>query len=139
MTPVTWSLLAALCWGVAPLVEKSGLRNAPPMAGLFYRCVGVLIGMALLAIFLVKPQEIRSVEPRSALLLIAGGFLASILGQICFYTGLKGGDVSRLVPISGSYPVIAFCLGILIFGESLTVFKALGVVLVVTGVALLRL
>lgn len=139
MTAVSWALFAALFWGLAPIIEKTGLKGAPPLAGLFYRCVGVLIGMVLLAAFLVKPQEIRSVGVRSALFLIAGGFMASILGQICFYSGLKTGEVSRVVPISGAYPVIAFCLGVLLLGEGFTLLKAAGVACVVLGVCLLRL
>ena len=134
-----WAVLAAMVWGVAPLIEKTGLRNTPPMAGLFFRSVGVAIGLALLGIFVVKPQEIRSVEPRSALLLMTGGFVASIIGQTFFYNGLKVGEVSRMVPISGSYPFVAFILGVLIMGESVTLLKVAGALLIVLGVLLLKI
>ena len=139
MTAFWWAMLAALAWGMAPIFEKAGLSQVNPIAGLFYRCLGVIIGMLILGFFLVKPREIREVDLGSALLLAAGGFLASFLGQICFYHALKLGDVSRMVPISASYPLIAFILGVLLFHEPLSFFKIGGVFLIVSGVWLLKM
>ena len=141
MNAFTWAAAAAaaVAWGIAPLIEKAGLKGTQPMAGLFYRCLGVVLGMVFLLSFLVKPSQIKAVEMRSAILLIAGGFLASIVGQIFFYNALKVGDVSRVVPVSGSYPFIAFLLGVLLFGESMTALKLGGVLLVVAGVWLLKI
>ena len=134
-----WAFCAALVWGVAPLIEKTGLRHIAPMTGLFFRSLGVAIGLVLLAVFAVKPQEIRSADPRSALLLMTGGFLASIVGQTFFYNGLKIGEVSRMVPISGSYPFIAFLLGVLFMGESFTLLKFGGALLIISGIWLLKI
>jgi uncharacterized membrane protein len=61
------------------------------------------------------------------------------MGQTFFYNALKHGDVSRLVPVSGSYPFIAFILGVLIFGESVTPLKVLGALAIVGGVWLLKI
>lgn len=138
MNAFTWALLAAVCWGMAPLLEKIGLKQVAPLAGLFYRSIGVLIGLVVLCLFLVKPQQIKAVDGRSALLLIGGGLLASFLGQICFYNSLKLGEVSRMVPVSGSYPLLAFLLGVLLLGEALTPLKAAGALLIVGGLWLLK-
>ena len=138
MNSVIWALLAAGIWGVVPLLEKLGLEGVKPMAGLFYRCIGVLMGLVILMIFMVKPDEIRSIRPRSIVLLLAGGFLASFVAQICFYNSLKHGEVSRIVPISGSYPFVAFILGITILGEAVTGIKLAGAVLIISGIWILR-
>ena len=139
MNVFAWAALAALIWGVVPLLEKTGLAHAKPLAGLFYRCVGVVIGFVILTVFMVKPQDIRSVGPRSALLLMLGGFLASFVAQICFYNGLKLGEMSRVVPISASYPFITFLIGVLLLGESLSLLKLAGALLVVAGVWLVKI
>jgi transporter family protein len=139
MSAWAWALLAACVWGVAPLLEKFGLKDTPPMAGLVYRCFGVVLGLVFLCLFVVKPQEIRAVGMRSALLLMLAGFTASIIGQTFFYNSLKLGEVSRMVPIAGSYPFIAFILGILIFGEPLTLLKFAGACSIVMGVWLLKI
>lgn len=139
MTALGWAFLAALVWGVVPLVEKWGLAKVEPLPGLFYRCIGVVLGLLLIALFMVKPSEILQVDRRSAALLILGGLLASVLAQYFFYSGLKAGEMSRVVVIAASYPLITFALGTWVLGESLTPAKAAGAILIVGGVWLLRI
>lgn len=139
MTAYVWAVLAAMVWGIAPLMEKVGLRNVTPMTGLFFRSLGVGIGIVVLGVFAVKPAELRSADPRAILLLMGAGFTASIIGQTFFYNSLKLGEVSRLVPISGSYPLFAFLFGVLLMGESFSLLKVGGMFLVLLGVWLLRI
>ena len=134
-----WAISAAAIWGIVPLLEKLGLVTAKPLAGLFYRCVGVVVGFVWLAAFMVKPQELKSVDGRSIVLLMLAGLLASVVAQIAFYNGLKLGEVSRVVPISGSYPFIAFLLGIFFLGESVNLMKIGGVLLILAGIWLLKI
>jgi len=138
MNAIGWALMAACIWGVVPILEKVGLTKIDPFVGLWFRCVGVFLGL-LCASLLVKPAALKAVEPRTMFVLISAGFLASFVAQICFYHSLKAGDVSRVVPVAGSFPLIAFVLGILVLGESLTLMKGIGVVLIVGGIWLLKL
>ena len=139
MNAFIWALLAASIWGIVPLLEKLGLAKVEPLVGVFYRSLGVVAGLLLLGAFMLKPQQIKAIDLRSAGFLILGGFLASILAQICFYNSLKIGEVSRVVPISGSYPLIAFMLGMLILGESVSLIKAAGALLIVLGIWALKM
>ena len=139
MQPFSWALIAAVVWGIAPILEKIGLRQTEPIVGLFYRCIGVMIGMFILGTVMLKPSQILSVHWKSALWLIAGGFLASFIGQIAFYHGLKTGQISRVVPVSASYPLLAFVLGILILGESINLARLAGVILVIIGIWIIKL
>ena len=139
MTAWMWALLAAAAWGTAPLIEKAGLQRVAPMTGLFFRSLGVAVGLVFLGLFTVKPQEIRSADARSIFLLMSAGIVASIIGQTFFYNGLKTGEVSRLVPISASYQLIAFILGVILLGESLTPVKAAGAALIMLGVWFLKI
>ena len=140
LSPFVWAVLAAICWGLAPITEKLGLRGATdPVVGVFVRSVGVFLGTLVLAAF--TPQVLmraQALSLRTWGYLISGGILASILGQVCFYRALKLGEVSRVVPIGAAYPVLAFLLGVLFFNESITAIKILGIVLVMAGVYLLR-
>lgn len=135
-----WALLAACCWGVAPVVEKLGLRGSgDPVVGVFVRSIGVFAGTIGLAIFTPKLTErLKHFDGMNWTLLVLGGLMASILGQIFFYRALKAGEVSRVTPIGASYPVLAFLLGVLFLGESLTWTKGAGLLLVMTGVYLLK-
>ena len=138
MNALFWAILTACVWGVVPVMEKMGLHKVEPFTALFYRCLGVVIGIVLLGAFIVKPAQLRSVDTKSIILLVSSGFLASFVAQILFYHGLKIGDVSRVVPISGTYPLIAFVLSVLLLKESVTPARIGGMLLVVSGVWLLR-
>ena len=134
MSAFTWALLVAFIWSIVPLFEKLGLAKVAPLAGLFYRCCGVLIGLFLLGVFIVKPQKIKSVDLKSILWLVLGGFLASFVAQVCFYNSLKIIEISKVVPISSAYPLIAFILGVLFLGESGALTKMLGVAFFILGI-----
>jgi transporter family protein len=134
-----WATFAALVWGFVPLLEKLGLNKTEPLVGLFYRCIGVLIGLIMLLAFMIKPAQIKTVDIKTALLFVSAGFFASFLGQIFVYNALKVGDVSKVIPISGSYPFLTFLIGILVLGESFTWVRMLGVSLVVAGIWVLKI
>ncbi|MFA5388174.1 MAG: EamA family transporter [Candidatus Omnitrophota bacterium] len=139
MKPFYFAILAALTWGIAPIVEKTGLANIAPLSGVVIRSFGVLIGAVILVAFnsgLLK--SVFKADPKTMILLAMGGIIASILGQIFFYNALKEGEASKMVPIAGTYPLVSFLLGLLFFGESFTFVKALGMGFVILGVFLLR-
>jgi len=139
MKPYLWAILTALTWGCVPLIEKVGLVKIDPIIGLFYRCMGVIIGITLLLMF--RGQDIKaslSQLPVGAAFLVLGGFLASVVGQMFFYHALKSGEASRVVPISGAYPLITFVLGMLFLHEKITLAKAGGIACILTGVFLLK-
>lgn len=138
MNPITWGLCAAGVWGIVPLMEKIGLSKVAPLTALFYRCMGIVASSFILGIFFLKPKEIRSVDIQSGLLLVASGFFASFLAQIFFYNGLKQGEMSRIVPLAASYPLLTFLLGVLFFGETISVLKIAGVLLVIAGIWALK-
>ena len=138
MNAFLWALLTACIWGVVPILEKLGLAKIDPFVALFYRCLGVVLGIVFLIFFAVKPGQLKAVEPRTIAILILAGFLASFVAQITFYHGLKIGEVSRVVPVSGSYYLISFVLGLILFREALTPSKLFGILMVASGVWLLR-
>jgi len=138
MNAFWWAILAAVIWGCVPILEKTGLVRATPFVGLFYRSLGVIIGILILSLFMVKPQELKTIDLKSASFLILGGFLASFVAQLCFYQSLKVGEISRVVPVSGTYPLFAFLLGVLLLGEVMTLSKLFGVLLIVAGVIFLK-
>jgi len=139
MKSYTWALLATIVWGVAPVLEKIGLANAKPLAGVFLRSLAVFA--SALIIPLCYPgclREIAGFNAKTITFISLGGVLASIIGSIFFYNALKLGEASRVVPITASFPLISFVLGIAVLGEGVTFSKILGLALVLGGVYLLK-
>jgi len=139
MKPYLWAILTALTWGCVPLIEKIGLVKIEPIIGLFYRSMGVIIGITLLLIFHGQAIKTSLTQlPTGAAFLVVGGFLASVVGQMFFYHALKSGEASRVVPISAAYPLITFVLGVLFLHEKITWAKAGGIACIMAGVFLLK-
>lgn len=139
MTPFVWALLTAFVWGFVPIIEKMGLLKMAPMVGLFYRSLGVVLGIAIL--FAFEGKNIRAsfgdFHP-GMLYLVAGGLLASVVGQVFFYFALKSGEASKVVPLAAAYPLVTFVLGMIFLGEKVTAMKAAGMGFVVLGIFFLK-
>ena len=139
MSAYIWAILTACVWGMAPLFEKVGLAKAGPIPGVFLRSMGVVIGMICFAIFRFDVvRQAFSIKPMNAACIIAGGILASIIGQIFFYHALKFGEASKVVPLAATYPLVAFVLGIIFFKEAVTVAKMSGIAFILLGIMLLK-
>ncbi len=139
MSPFGLALCAAFIWGLAAFCEKKGLMGSDPLAGLVARNLGVFLGSAVLAFFVPGlPAKLAQAGGGPLAWLLAGGVLASVVGQVFFYRALKGGDIGQVTVVGGSWPLAAFLLGVVFLHEAVTPRKLLGVALVVLGVALLK-
>ncbi len=139
MSAFLWAVICACIWGVVPILEKEGLgTKVDPFVGLFYRSLGIIIGLVCLKLFVVKTEALKAVDPKSIVLLVLSGLLASFVAQIAFYHALKLGEVSRVVPIAGTYYLITFILGVVFLGEALTLSKVIAMGMIITGAWMLR-
>jgi transporter family protein len=134
-----FALLTALLWGIAPVFEKIGVSGGiAPYLGVVIRSISVaFIGLAGL-LLMGKSAELSSIDLRSAAFLVAGGLFAGFFGQYTYYSALKTGEASVVVPVAAAYPLVTLIISVLFFHEAFTLSKAAGIVLVVGGVVLLR-
>jgi transporter family protein len=136
-----FAILAAVIWGFAPALEKIGLRGAggiDPFLGVFIRTIPIALFAMIGVLVMGRLGEVASVDLRSALFVAAGGLVAGLIGQFAFYSALKWGEASVVVPVAATYPLVALLVSVLFLGEAFTMQKLAGIILVVGGVALLR-
>lgn len=138
MKAFTLALITAVIWGTAPLFEKAGLRGVDPVIGVMIRGLGVTVCIILFLLFSGGFNQIMSFDKKATALILFGGILASFFGQIFFYQALKLGEASRVVPVSGMYPLVTFILGILVFNEAVTIPKLFGVLCILVGLFFIR-
>ncbi|KAB2836303.1 MAG: EamA family transporter, partial [Candidatus Brocadia sp.] len=55
-----------------------------------------------------------------------------------FYTALKAGDISTIIPVTSCYPLFSFLLGWIFLGEEITLSKVAGMLLILGGILLLK-
>lgn len=135
-----FAILAAIIWGLAPALEKVGLKGAgmDPFLGVFIRTIPIAVFAMLGVVLMGKMGEVASIDLKSALFIGAGGLIAGLLGQFAFFSALKAGEASVVVPVAATYPLVALIVSVLFLGESFTMQKLAGIALVVGGVALLK-
>ena len=138
MTAFLWALVTAGIWGVVPVMEKLGLGQASPSVGVMVRSYGVVLGLLVFGWMAAPWSALRMLSGTTIALLMAGGFLASFVGQLAFYHALKVGAVSQIAPVAGTYPLVAAVLGWVVLREPFTPSRSLGVLCIVAGVVLLR-
>ncbi len=134
-----YALLTALIWGLAPAFEKMGLKGRiDPYVGVVMRTIPIaVIGITGL-LFMGRLRDIAAADTRSILFVITGGLLAGFLGQLSFYSALKSGEASVVVPLAATYPLVALFISVLFLGESFTWQKLVGIGMIVGGVILVR-
>jgi transporter family protein len=134
-----FAMLTSLIWGLAPAFEKIGLGGRiDPYLGVVIRTVPIaLIGLFGLAV-MGRLDTMAQVDLKSALFVITGGFLAGFLGQVAFYSALKSGEASVVVPLAATYPLVALVISVIFLGEAFTWQKLAGISLIVGGVLLLK-
>ena len=133
-----FALLTAVLWGAATILDKLALARVQPLAGVAVRSVAIsIVAIAALAATL-RERAWEGVDARSWFFIIMSGMFSGLLGQWTYYKALKYAEASRVVPIVGGYPLIAFVLAVLLLGESITAQKLGGAALVVAGIVLLR-
>lgn len=130
--------IAMVLWGVAPLFGKLGLGGTHPLAALTIRSVVTSVILLITVTLLGKWGNVTGVAPKEALYIVLEGLCAALLGQLAYYYALKFGEVGRVAPVVAAFPLVALILGVIFFGEELTLTKVAAAASIFSGIVLLK-
>ena len=134
-----WALTAALFWGLGPVFAKMGLEKPDPLTALLVRSTAVLVVLIVWAALKGDMAgKLSELDSRTWTLLILEGGVASVIAHYALFQALKLGDVTNVVPITASYPLITVLLSVVLLGSRMTWGKGLGAALTVLGIYLLQ-
>ncbi|TVS07721.1 MAG: hypothetical protein EA423_03400 [Phycisphaerales bacterium] len=149
MKAIVFAVLAGLCWGIGEVVTRAALhsKEVGPFAAIAVRSTVALpvIWLAYLGavhVFASPSETPRWASTASAgtwaKLVLGSGLVAGAAAMIFFYIALSLGEVSRVKPVAFALaPATAVVLGWLALGETMTVRKAVAVLLILIGIYLL--
>lgn len=136
----TYAVLTSVLWGCIPVLEKTGIQAMDNLfAAAVLRASGAISGAVLIPIF--SPSAFKAIvtaSPKAIICLMAAGFLGSFVGQLTNLNALKLGEVTKVVPVTASWPLLAMLAAFIILGEPVTVKKVCAVLLVTSGIVLAR-
>lgn len=134
-----WLLYAvgsALFAGLTSILAKCGIRKTDSTVATAIRTIIVLI-FACVMVFVVGSQgTIASIPARSLAFLGLSG-LATGVSWLCYFYALQRGPIDKVVPIDKSSTVMTILLAALLLGESVTLTRGIGVVLIAAGTFLM--
>lgn len=134
-----WLLYAvgsALFAGLTSILAKCGIRKTDATVATAIRTIVVLI-FAWIMVFVVGSQgTLLDIPAKSLVFLVLSG-LATGASWLCYFYALQRGPIDKVVPIDKSSTVMTILLAALLLGESVTLTKGVGVVLIAVGTFLM--
>lgn len=130
------AIFGALCWGIAPLFGKMGLRGINTYDGLAAR---TLVTVFLVWGWLIARGgigKVFEVPYRNWKFLAVEAFLATFAGDLAYYAALKKGEIGQTALVLSAAPFLTVWAGWFFLGEPVSLIKILGAALIIIGVAL---
>jgi drug/metabolite transporter (DMT)-like permease len=116
------------------IVDKILLTKKLPQPALYAFYIGTLGILVLVAI----PWANFTIPPGYTLTQAAGSGAGFVLALLCFFSAIKRGDTSRVVPfVGGLIPIFTFPFALIFLGESLMSWQWLGLFFLIGGAILI--
>lgn len=128
--PVIEMLLVAVCYGVAPQIAATKLRDVPALP-LTAACLSATALISAPFAALSWPTRLPSGLALGSLALL--GLLCTAVAFLLFFRLIADAGPARATAIAYVNPVVALALGVSLHGDPLTPLIGLGAVLVLAG------
>jgi drug/metabolite transporter (DMT)-like permease len=136
MTGVLWAVVAGVGFGLFQSFNRRAGRGIDAYWSTF---ILILVSAVILAIASVLTEDLnllRTAPLKAYVNFGLAGFIHFFVGWTFLSISQKLVGASRTGALVGAAPLFAFIVGILVFGEFLSLAVILGIVLVIAGVYL---
>lgn len=133
---VVFAFGSAFFAGVTSILAKCGIRKTDSTVATAIRTIIVLIFSWLMVFIVGSQNQLGSIDGKTLLFLILSG-LATGGSWLCYFKALKIGDINKVVPIDKSSIILTIILAFIFLHESVSLTKAIGIVLIGAGTFLM--
>lgn len=135
LSAIVFLLLAILGWGLGAFFDKVSLRHMDPSGAFYVRTLFMIFVFTPLLLW-KYPQTKQALLGSDKLgpIFVMGSVFVSMGGVFFYLKALSGGEATRIVPLSSTYPAVTFVLALLFLGESFSVNKLIGTLLLSGGI-----
>jgi DME family drug/metabolite transporter len=132
------AIITAICLAAGASFYKKGLEKTDAFSGNLIRTGFASLGFF---IFMVAKgtlfQSLHMLTSSICFWLFISAFFGYFLGDFLFLSALKRTEVSRTVPVSSTYPLFIAGWTSLLYGNSVSIFLVLGMILIITAIKLI--
>ena len=131
---VVLSLIAAALFAVQFLCIRLGTVRGGIIQGVF---VTLLVNVVIVVPITLVVYGIPSLTMEAILWFASAGIIGSLIARTCVFKSVQIIGASRTSPVLAANVFFATILAVILFDESLTMSHALGIIVIVVGVAII--
>lgn len=134
-----WILLAfgsALFSGLTSITAKCGIKKTDSTVATAIRTGVVLVCSAIMVCVVGSWGELPEIDAKSWIFLALSG-IATGANWLCYFKAISTGDINKVVPLDKSSTVLTAIIAMIFLGESVTVPKVTGLIVITVGTYLM--
>ena len=134
-----WILLAfgsALFSGLTSITAKCGIKKTDSTVATAIRTGVVLVCSAIMVCVVGSWSELPEIDAKSWTFLALSG-IATGASWLCYFKAISTGDINKVVPLDKSSTVLTAIIAMIFLGESVTVPKVTGLIVITVGTYLM--
>lgn len=134
-----WILLAfgsALLSGLTSITAKCGIKKTDSTVATAIRTGVVLVCSAIMVCVVGSWGELPEIDAKSWIFLALSG-IATGASWLCYFKAISTGDINKVVPLDKSSTVLTAIIAMIFLGESVTVPKVTGLIVITVGTYLM--
>lgn len=134
-----WILLAfgsALFSGLTSITAKCGIKKTDSTVATAIRTGVVLVCSAIMVCVVGSRGELPEIDAKSWIFLALSG-IATGASWLCYFKAISTGDINKVVPLDKSSTVLTAIIAMIFLGESVTVPKVTGLIVITVGTYLM--
>lgn len=129
---VIFAFLSAFFAGITSILAKCGIRKTDSNVATFIRTIVVLLFSLLMVALVGSFPTLKNLSAKTILFLVLSG-LSTGASWLCYFRALQKGNINKVVPIDKSSTVLTIVLATIFLGESITLYKTLGIIAIGVG------
>lgn len=134
---LVYALMTAFLWGLWGFFSKLAARSLSVPDILLAWAIGQLLLLTVYLVPFLKEMHFRWTSIDFIYAFLSG--LVMIAGILLFYRSLSIGELTPIVLITASYPLITLFLSVILLKEPVSFLKIVGAFLAVTGICLISI
>ena len=135
LSTILYLLLAILGWGLGAFFDKACLKHMDPSGAFYVRSLFMIVLFTPLVLWKYgQTKQALLGSDKLGPIFVVSSVIVSMAGVFFYLKALSGGEAMKIVPLSSAYPFVTFVLAMVFLGESFTLNKLFGTLLVSGGI-----